>query len=261
MSTKVVFFDIDGTIWDRSNHIPESTIRAIKLLKDNGHKAFICTGRTKSYITNPDLLALGFDGMVSGLGTMIEMNGKILHYYKVDNDIMSVVIKAARDNNILPILEGKDYLYIEHKDFDNDPYGQKLFTELGDRALSIDQNENNWECSKFSCDMRYGDKVSFYKVAEKYFDILEHNSFIAEFVPKGYSKGTGIIAACKLIGIDIKDSVAIGDGVNDIDMFNTAGVSVCMGNGADKAKQHADYVTTNLMDDGIFNALEHLMLI
>ena len=66
--SKAVFFDIDGTLWDFHNVIPESTVRAIRALRANGHYAFICSGRARAYITHPDLFAIGFDGLVAACG-------------------------------------------------------------------------------------------------------------------------------------------------------------------------------------------------
>ena len=69
---KAVFFDIDGTLWDFKMNIPESTKEALKELRKNGHYAFLCSGRSRSNIKSPKLLALGFDGIVAACGTHIE---------------------------------------------------------------------------------------------------------------------------------------------------------------------------------------------
>ena len=105
------------------------------------------------------------------------------------------------------------------------------------------------------------DKASCYKLLENDFDFIEHNDVVVEMVPKGFSKGTGIKRLCELKGIDITDTIAIGDGANDVDMFEVAGFSVAMGNGASRAKDAADHVTSTLHEDGIQNALLHLGLI
>lgn len=50
---KAAFFDIDGTIWNIHSEIPESTVKAIRLLRENGHLAFLCSGRSRAYIRDP----------------------------------------------------------------------------------------------------------------------------------------------------------------------------------------------------------------
>ena len=91
--------------------------------------------------------------------------------------------------------------------------------------------------------------------------MIVHNSAVVEMVPHGYNKGPGLKHACDLLGIDVSDSVAFGDSVNDLDMFKAAGFAVSMGNGSDDAKNAADYVTSTLHEDGISKALSYLNLI
>ena len=73
-----VFFDIDGTLWDKENRIPDSTKEAIRLLRKNGHLTFICSGRTRVFINSEELLSMGFDGILCGCGTHIEYQGEDL---------------------------------------------------------------------------------------------------------------------------------------------------------------------------------------
>ena len=74
----LLFFDIDGTIWDYRNFIPGSTRKAIKLAQEKGHKCFINTGRARAFVHNKELLGIGFDGIVSACGCMVEYNEKTL---------------------------------------------------------------------------------------------------------------------------------------------------------------------------------------
>ena len=47
---KAIFFDIDGTLWDDKQQIPDSTVEALRMLKENGHYLFLCSGRTRIFI-------------------------------------------------------------------------------------------------------------------------------------------------------------------------------------------------------------------
>ena len=71
---KAVFFDIDGTLWNYQMQIPESTVLAIRKLRENGHYAFICSGRSRSNIQSPKLLGIGFDGVVASCGAHIDFH-------------------------------------------------------------------------------------------------------------------------------------------------------------------------------------------
>ena len=58
-----------------------------------------------------------------------------------------------------------------------------------------------------------------------------------------------------------EDTVAFGDGPNDLQMLEYAGTGVCLGDGSEEAKEKADYITNALADDGVLHAMEHLGLI
>lgn len=261
MKKKAVFFDIDGTLWGSDNIVPQSAVDAIHGLQKNGHLAFICSGRTRGFIQNEKLLGIGFDGIVSGCGTMVEYGGKTVFCKEIEKEQATDTVKLLYEYGFLPILEGKEYLYLEESDFAGDAYGRKLMTDLGERRKSIREYWGKWEISKFSCGTP-GDKRDecFEKLAPLY-DFMIHNSVVAELVPKGFHKGTGIQKVCELLDLDIEDTIAFGDGANDIGMFQTAGTAVAMGNGSDAAKASADLVTAPLTEDGIRKACKKLELI
>lgn len=60
------------------------------------------------------------------------------------------------------------------------------------------------------------------------------------------------------LGISMADTVAIGDSNNDSEMLQCAGTSIAMGNAIEAIKDMADYVTTDVTEDGIWNALAWL---
>lgn len=84
--------------------------------------------------------------------------------------------------------------------------------------------------------------------------------FFADCICKGTSKATGIDAVCDYYGIDISETMAFGDGGNDMQMLAHAGMGVAMGNASDEVKACADYVTDTVDDDGIAKAIVHLLL-
>lgn len=261
MRKKVLFFDIDNTILTRSNEIPESTFRAFEKLHENGHLLFINTGRSRAYVQDARLLSLGFDGFITGCGTMIEYQGEIIKDARLDIDLVEQTLNILRKYNIRPILEGKDYLYFDESEFGADPYGMKLKRELGNRRLTIEKEWRKWEIYKYACDTTGTDRERCFKELEEHYDFMIHNERVVEIVPKGCHKGIGILDICEYLGINIQDTYAFGDSANDIGMLDTAGTAIVMGNGSEEAKTHADFVTTELLDDGIWNACKYFGLI
>ena len=261
MSKKLLFFDIDGTLWDFHNIIPESTVRGIRAAREHGHLCFINTGRSRAFVTAPHLFDVGFDGIVSGCGTMIEYRGEVPFYYRLDNDFAEEAVRTVRRYGFRPILEGRFHLYMDSEDFDGDIYGEKLKEELGDHLLSIRDHWGEWEISKMSCATRPDDHAGCMEALGDSFEFMIHSPEVVEMSPKGFTKGTAIERVCELVGADMADTIAFGDSMNDIAMLTTAGTAVVMGNGSDEAKAVATFVTDDIHEDGILHALERLELV
>ncbi|MDO4343990.1 MAG: Cof-type HAD-IIB family hydrolase [Eubacteriales bacterium] len=262
MKKKAVFFDIDGTLWDIDNYIPDSTKQAIQKLRANGHLAFLCSGRCRAYIQNPELLGIGFDGIVAGCGTLVEYNGETVFYKKLKTALLERTILTARRYGLRPILEGDRYIYMDDDEFGpENGFGQKLRAELGTRLQTIAGCWGRWEASKIACATENSDlDACLAELADDY-EFMIHDEPVLEMVPKGFHKGTGIARVCELLHLDMADTFAFGDSANDVGMLQAAGVGVAMGNGSDAAKKAADYVTADLYKDGIWKACRHFELI
>lgn len=269
MNKKIIFFDIDGTIWDYKNDIPASTVKAFELLKNNGHYTLLCTGRTKSTIRARQIKNLGYDGLVAGLGTYIEWQGQILVNDLLDYETIKTFVPAMKQKGIGAFLEGVDKLYIDWDYYAGAPYAEGFRKELGADCLDICEADENSRINKFSIeyiDIPHDEIIDFFGNA---FDVTIHDFKnpdgsplnVAEIVTKGYSKATGMDYICEFLGMDIEDTYAFGDSANDIDMLRHAGCGIAMGNASTRTKTIADYVTTPLGDDGIWNALKHYGLI
>ena len=277
---KILFFDIDGTLWTMDGHIPESTREAIRKVRENGHLVFINSGRTRGYIRDPKLFSLGLDGIVSGCGTMIEANAlcrgmsdcrrdisrtvedeNVIFYRRMSEEESQRVVDIVRRYRMKPILEGRDYLYMDMADFTGDRYAEYVRRQMGDALRTISGNRGNWEISKLSCDMKDADKAACFAELEGDYTMIVHNEAVVEMVPKGFDKGTGIREVCALLDTDIQDTYAFGDSMNDFEMIEAAGCGVVMGGGADVVKEKADFVTKELREDGIYYACRELGLL
>ncbi len=259
---KMIFFDIDGTIWDENMRIPHSTVRTIAELRANGHKTFLCSGRARGNIRSKELLALGFDGIVAACGNHIEMNGKILYERILPKELVERVILLLRECHMPVVLEGPKYHWIDEKGFEEDPYVVYLFQEMGKTARILKGYEEDIRINKFSADILPDtDYERIKRELSEEFDILEHEGNVVEFVPKGTSKATGIAWLCEHFGAKREDTYAIGDSVNDLDMLQYAGHGIAMGNGTQIAKEAAEYVTSDIHKEGIRNAMRHYGLI
>lgn len=105
MNKNIIFFDIDGTIIDEKTHIiPDSAKKAIKLARQNGHLAFINTGRTLCQIKTLKE-EIEFDGFICGCGTYIEYNNEMLYHKCLGIDFTKKLIDALKEYKLDAALE------------------------------------------------------------------------------------------------------------------------------------------------------------
>ena len=125
----IVFFDIDGTLVSETDYsIPDSTLKALKLLKDKGNLAFINTGRPLSEISN-NIRNLNFDGFVCGCGTYLEYKGKELFHKSFGKKLSAEVTRDILKYNFEAILEGKNGVYFDKEENIKDKTVIKLINQ------------------------------------------------------------------------------------------------------------------------------------
>lgn len=263
---KIVFFDIDGTLWDEHMKIEDSTKEAIAKLKANGHKAFLCSGRARSSIQAKHLLELGFDGIIAACGNYVEIGDEVVYDNVMSPELAELVVKTLAECKLPAVLEGPVDCWIDTEGFEQDPYVDYLFDLLGDKAHPIQGSDLEIIMEKCSFDnFPHSDYERAKNVLGAHFDFIEHSSeeifHVVEMVPKGTSKATGIQWLCNYLDFSVDDTYAVGDSVNDLDMLRFVGHSIAMGNGVDAVKEVCDYVTSDIHEGGIYQALEHYGLI
>lgn len=258
---KAVFFDIDGTLWNQHMKIPQSTVEALRKLRENGHYTFICSGRSRSNIKSPNLLELGFDGVVAACGTHIEFHDQKAFESLLSDEQIRHALTILKKHGMPVVLEGPLYTYVDEEDFHEDPYVIYLRNELGEALRQITGTEV-YEVNKMSAAILNADVDKVKRELGEEFDMIVHaQDRIVEIGLRGHSKATGIARVCTMLDIEREDTYAFGDSANDLDMLKFVAHGVAMGNGTKEAKQAAEYITTDIMEDGIKNGLEHYGLI
>jgi len=263
MKTKIIFFDIDGTILShRNGHISDSTKKAIKKAQANGHLAFINTCRTIAEIEG-EITDVGFDGYVCGCGTNISHQGTVLYQTTISKDITKMLINDLRSYQIDAVLEGTTTIY-----YDNQPLSpliQRLHdSQANDRNLNVRSwDDNDITIDKF-CMWPATQEGSDY-ICEKYKDIFDfiirENGLLFEVIPKGHSKATGIELLLSHLNIPHDNTYAIGDGANDLPMLEYAKYSIAMGNSSEDILDIVSFITEDVDQDGIAHALRHFSII
>ena len=259
---KAVFFDIDGTLWNRDYKILQSTRDGIKQLRENGHLAFICSGRSRANIKNEDLLSLGFDGIVAACGTHVDFHKEVIFEKLLTVEQVTHILEVSKQYAVPVIFEGPQYLYANPEDFLDDPYVIYLREEQADDLKVIPEDASLIVANKYSGETMDINMDAYKESIGSEFDMVVHSGEpVFEVIPKGFSKARGIQCVCEKLGIAVEDTYCFGDSENDLEMLAFVGHSVAMGNGTDSAKAAAEYITTSVDEDGIYNGLKHYGLI
>lgn len=262
---KVIVFDIDGTLIARGKEtIEESSKEAIRQLKEKGYKIIVATGRA-SYFIQPDVVkTIHPDFYVTVNGQIVtDHSFNTLFAQSLDLDESNALLKACRKNNI-----GIGNKSIKNVEVYNDyEHFWPIYVHGNEKLQYILTNTE--DIKEFTLNnLPYGlfmiGDENIIKTFEPLLDKLQlshayHNAY--EAFDKSIGKSDGIDKVLEHYGLSWDETMVFGDANNDIHMFEKAAISVCMGNGATDAKEAAHYVTTQVTDDGILNALKHFNIL
>ena len=255
----LIFLDIDGTLIDEKEHrMPESARKAIAGARKNGHICMINTGRTQRLVGKDITGTAGFDGLLLGCGTMITYRGETLFHRTFSEEQSVRVQEGLRRHGIDALLEGCDNDYLESVDRMVHPHFQKYAEKYDGFSFG------SWEDAVGHFDKLYAyaeDRHRMDAFADEFsgeLDFIDRQRGFFEIIPRGCSKASAMDHIAGILKLSMKETVAIGDSSNDIAMLKRAGRSIAMGNGTDEVKALADYVTTTVENDGIWNALNWL---
>ena len=112
---KAVFFDVDGTLFLQGNPVPESTVAAIHKLRENGHLAFVCSGRSRIMIPKKEILSVGFDGVIAACGMYASFGERILFDEEMTTEQLTDILPVLKDTDTMYILEGTEYIYYDER--------------------------------------------------------------------------------------------------------------------------------------------------
>jgi len=251
---KAAFFDIDGTLVSFENHrVPESTTETIRALRAAGVKTFLSTGRNGD--STRFLMDTGlFDGEILINGQLCEYQGVGIFENPVSKADIEIAVAGARSGEFtLGFLSGHESFVVRVND-----YVEKAcsYANMTVPRLADPEEAFRFPIYQIHCYGAPGVEDELVRRASGLTSTRWSPNF-ADVFPTGGGKDRGIEALIRHLGIRRDETIAFGDGENDISMLEYAGVGVAMGNSSDNVKAHADYVTGTVDEDGIRRAVEH----
>lgn len=246
---KIAFFDIDGTLFKlHTNEMSPKTLETLQRLRENGIKICVATGRSPMGL--PKFEGIEFDAYLTYNGsycyaddTTIFSNSlckedvkQILKNAEEMGKTVTIALKSEMSSNGLDEYL-KHYMAVENLDLEvSEDFEEKTNDEIYQVMLACSPNEYDAVLKN----------VKHAKIAtwwDKAVDIIPTNG----------GKGMGIEEVLAYYGFDKSESIAFGDGNNDIEMLQTVGTGVAMGNASQDLKSVADAICGDVAEDGIYH--------
>lgn len=256
---KIVFFDVDGTLLseiDRS--MLKSTREAIQRLIDKGIHVVVTTGRP--YCLCSQFKELGIDTFISANGAHIKCYETVIYKSILSSEIVHDISNFAE-------LHGHGVSYLTEEFAMN---GIASEDERVMRSLNETLNLGTYPdklkslSDEVYCLCLYADEIEAQKFLERYPTLTFerfHGYVINVLEDSNVSKLTAIKKVLEHLKICKSEAIAFGDGGNDIEMLQYVGLGIAMGNGGERVKKRANFVTKKSSEGGILFALEEFKVI
>lgn len=260
---KALFFDIDGTLVSFKTHcIPASTVKALETAKANGVEIYISTGRPYALINNLGQIEHLIDGYITTNGAYCFIGDNVISCNPIPKDEVMCVIEKSREWFFPCMVVGEKSLTMYNTASAPQKVrhvGKLLNVPDIERELPVDDvlTQRILQLTPFINEQQESEILNTLQGIES----GRWCPDFADFTAKGVSKAKGLREIAAYQGFDISETMAFGDGGNDLSIIEQSGIGIAMGNANEVLKKAADYITDNIDDNGIYNALCHYNII
>lgn len=265
MEYDILFSDYDNTLYGEDKTVSEKTKNYIRRYTENGGIFVISTGRIYGSIRNI-ALELGLNGdIICSQGSEIYSlaEDKNIYTYPLIKPKAVQIMQFALDNGCVPQFYFDNKIYLTDNDEINGFYRDFFKAELV-------ENDDIMECVK--ADNIKPNKIEIVTPAESMNNVIKSLEvrfpeflfsksapFMIEVVDRNATKGRAVRYLLDKYNIPIERAAAIGDGNNDIDMIEAAGLGVAVKNSARRLLSVADYICKDAGGDGVGEIIEKLL--
>lgn len=257
---KAFFFDLDGTSYYHKYHdVMPSTLQAWKVLQKKGYRVAIATSRCLKEMENfrKEVRVFPFDAVISDGGALISERGKVIHRLPISRQSMHFLQEYCAEHEIV-------FRYsTQNGDYFSMPCAQEIKAVYFKLYLNVPQvKAYAQEDEVYNVLLYVPDEQARKDLMAGLADcaFTDHKS-VLEVTDQKANKITGIEWLCAYWGMDMEETMAFGDGFNDVEMIKRAGIGVAMGNGEANCKEVADHVCDRIEQDGIAKLLKELEIL
>ena len=277
MDRKIIFLDVDGTLVDYEGNLPDSAVRAVRLARVNGHRVYICTGRSRAEVY-PALWEIGLDGMIGGNGSYVEDDGKVVMHQMMSGEQCRQVVDWLQGHGLEFYLESNSGLYASAdfetgaaeavREYSRRKSGEESVMTVRDAFPDMIYGENLYREDVNKISFVLGSYQDYLDAADAFPDLqagtwggIGETALFGDLGVKDITKAHAIDVLLQHLNAERTDTIAFGDAKVDIPMLEYCAYGVAMGNGGEEIRAMADYITDDVEHDGLWNAFQHLGLL
>ena len=269
MTYKLLVLDVDGTLLNSEEEISKRTLAALLKVQQMGVRIVLASGRpTYGLMPIAKLLELGnYGGFIlsyNGGQIINAQNGEVMFERRINPEMLPYLEKKALKNGF-PIFTYHDDMILT-----NTPDNEYIRREAELNNLRIIPEPEFSIAIDFApskCMLVSEDEEALVALEEHWrkrlngaLDVFRSEPYFLEVVPCGIDKAATLGALLEILGMNAEEVMAIGDGVCDVSMLQSAGLGIAMGNAQDSVKVCADRVTASNDEDGVAVAVEKAIL-
>lgn len=277
--SKYLFFDLDGTLLGPSRQLHPDTRRALLQLHQNGHKIFLCSGRSPAFLEElfPDI---PFDGIVGCAGGCIVIDGETVYENNIEPTLLHKILDEFAAHNMFYAFENRQGTW-QSAAFRTFRHGfnSRRNPNSADSANAIAQEEgsSSWKHAEdFDFEHLHMPKMTFHANSRKDFEpvrpLLEQHFHVVyfhqeeglisgELIDPACTKADGVRHVLERFGGDMADTIGFGDSMNDYQMIEAVHTGVVAECAPQQLKDKADLFFIDPDQGGIALALEQLGLV
>lgn len=254
---KILFFDVDGTLYNSEKQLPHSAKEAIIAARANGYEIAIATGRAP-YMIEELREELNIDTYVTLNGQYVVYKGEVIFTDGLSNKRLEELVTFSS-------AQGHPVVFIDDKQMiASMPEHEGVRCSLETLQCPYPQVEPDYykknPVYQTLLFIREEEEAEYVKAFPDV-QLVRWHAEVCDVLPLGGSKARGIQKLIGKLGMTMEDTIAFGDGLNDIEMLQEAGIGVAMGNGHIEAKKVADMQAPHVDEDGLAAAMKELGLV
>lgn len=271
---KLIASDLDGTMFEKGNVIPETNLKAINDINNSNINFTICTGKTYSLFKNIcEDIGTGYGIFGNGNQIINLKTGEEIYRKLLKNEDVLFCINTAKKLKLhIHLYTNKEViteklLYMDLRNFeltknnknidlefkivtDIKEYVERENPEILKLVISAEKDLANL---KREFDKNKNLRVNLIKKVDKYRDeIIGKEYEYLDIMPAGINKEQALEVLENYLKIDKSEVLAIGDNLNDLEMIKDSGVGIAVANAYDEVKEVANYTTTTTAQNGGF---------